>query len=124
MATWTCSTSWPSSTPSTPGMAAPIVIRTACWTSSTSSASPTPSTPGAEGRGRRYACGMSGRIVLIGGGGHALVVAEAARLAGMDIAGFLDDASDAALAESVQRLGGLSDLASAGGAGLILAVGG
>jgi hypothetical protein len=32
-----------------------------------------------------------GPLVLIGGGGHAVVVAEAAWLAGMTLAGFLDD---------------------------------
>jgi len=37
-------------------------------------------------------------LILIGGGGHALVVAEAARAAGLPIAGFLDDRTDCALA--------------------------
>lgn len=36
-------------------------------------------------------------IVLLGGGGHALVVAEAAELAGMVVAGFLDDHAAAPL---------------------------
>ncbi|MBC7833692.1 MAG: NeuD/PglB/VioB family sugar acetyltransferase [Phycisphaerales bacterium] len=36
-------------------------------------------------------------IILIGGGGHALVVAEAVLLAGMTIAGFLDDDREAVL---------------------------
>ncbi len=36
-------------------------------------------------------------LVLIGGGGHALVVAEAAILAGWTLAGFLDDAAEPAL---------------------------
>lgn len=38
---------------------------------------------------------MQDRIVILGGGGHALVVAEAARLAGVPIAGFFDDDPDA-----------------------------
>lgn len=38
-------------------------------------------------------------IVLIGGGGHAAVVAEAAALAGLPIAAFLDDAERPALAD-------------------------
>lgn len=39
-----------------------------------------------------------GSVVLIGGGGHAIVVAEAARLAEHPIAGFLDDHPAAPLA--------------------------
>jgi sugar O-acyltransferase (sialic acid O-acetyltransferase NeuD family) len=45
-------------------------------------------------------------FVLIGGGGHALVVAEAAALAGMSAAGFLDDDPGAVLARA-GRDGGL-----------------
>lgn len=37
-------------------------------------------------------------VVLLGGGGHALVVAEAALLAGWRLGGFLDDRRDAPLA--------------------------
>lgn len=36
-------------------------------------------------------------LIVIGGGGHALVVAEAARLAGFDVLGFLDDDENAPL---------------------------
>lgn len=34
---------------------------------------------------------MVGMLTIVGGGGHALVIAEAARLAGIPLAGFLDD---------------------------------
>lgn len=43
-------------------------------------------------------------LVLIGGGGHAVVVAEAATLVGVKIAGFLDDNPSAALATLPFRL--------------------
>lgn len=36
-------------------------------------------------------------VVLIGGGGHALVIAEAAQFAGVDVVGFLDDDPSAAV---------------------------
>lgn len=52
-------------------------------------------------------------LILIGGGGHALVVAEAAILAGLAIAGFLDDSPRPALAADpfrAPRLGGLGRL--------------
>lgn len=49
-------------------------------------------------------------ILIVGGGGHALVVAEAARLAGYAVAGFLDDAPGARLSRRLVRLGGLSRL--------------
>lgn len=52
-------------------------------------------------------------LVLVGAGGHALVVAEAADLAGFDLAGFLDDAAEPALARGVPsapRLGSLADV--------------
>ncbi len=49
-------------------------------------------------------------LVLIGGGGHAKVVLDAARASGWNIAGFLDDAPDAALArEGLPRLGALGE---------------
>jgi sugar O-acyltransferase (sialic acid O-acetyltransferase NeuD family) len=53
------------------------------------------------------------RIWLIGGGGHALVVASAARAAGLQIAGFFDDNPRAALAvlDGVAWLGTTADLA-------------
>jgi acetyltransferase EpsM len=47
------------------------------------------------------------KLVLIGGGGHALVVAEAAISAGWTLIGFLDDRTDADLAGHAPRLGGL-----------------
>jgi len=48
-------------------------------------------------------------LVLIGGGGHARVVAEGARLAGWVITGFLDDDPDAALTGiETRRLGALA----------------
>lgn len=37
-------------------------------------------------------------IILIGGGGHAVVLAEAAQLAGLTLAGYLDDSPSAAVA--------------------------
>lgn len=67
-----------------------------------------------------------GDIVLIGGGGHALVVAESARLAGFTLAGFLDDAEDAVLMgldHPPPRLGALTDLDCLGKYPWILAVG-
>lgn len=50
-------------------------------------------------------------LVVIGGGGHAMVVAEAARLAGFDVVGVLDDAgsTDAGRVLGVRRLGALRD---------------
>lgn len=47
------------------------------------------------------------KLVLIGGGGHALVVAETALTAGWNIGGFLDDRPDANLAGHATRLGKL-----------------
>ncbi|TVQ32319.1 MAG: acetyltransferase [Phycisphaeraceae bacterium] len=48
-------------------------------------------------------------LVLVGGGGHARVVAEGARLAGWAITGFLDDDPEAALAGiEARRLGALA----------------
>lgn len=66
----------------------------------------------------------TGRLVLLGGGGHALVTAEAALAAGWLLEGFLDDAEDTQLAGHAQRLGPLS-LASehAKSAALHLAIG-
>jgi sugar O-acyltransferase (sialic acid O-acetyltransferase NeuD family) len=62
-------------------------------------------------------------VVIIGGGGHAAVVAEAAVLGGMALAGFLDDSERAAVAEwavairaqghdlkDFKKLGGLESL--------------
>jgi len=50
------------------------------------------------------------RLVIVGGGGHALVVAEAALAAGWIVAGFLDDNPGATIAGRVPRLGSLTDL--------------
>lgn len=54
---------------------------------------------------------MHSKLILVGGGGHALVVAEAARLAGHELLGFFDDNPQAALGHKlgVARLGGLVD---------------
>jgi len=47
-------------------------------------------------------------LVLIGGGGHAKVVLDAARASGWRLSGFLDDAEDAVLARlGVERLGAI-----------------
>lgn len=65
-------------------------------------------------------------LVLVGGGGHAVVVAEAAELSGWRLAGFLDDAADAALASgrpSTALLGGLNDLKALAGRSWILGLG-
>lgn len=60
-----------------------------------------------------------GDLVILGGGGHALVVAEAAAAVGMRAIGFLDDAPDAPLGQGggvgesdvwAERLGGFADL--------------
>lgn len=58
-------------------------------------------------------------LVLIGGGGHALVIAEAALLAGRPLRGYLDDDPACALAnylgpagERAPRLGTLADLST------------
>jgi len=50
------------------------------------------------------------QIILIGGGGHAKVVADCARSAGTHVAGFLDDGADPALAAmGFKRLGATTD---------------
>lgn len=49
-------------------------------------------------------------LLLIGGGGHATVVAEAARLSGWRIVGFLDDDSDAPLRKTSEWIGSLATL--------------
>jgi len=50
-----------------------------------------------------------GTITFIGGGGHALVAHDCAVSAGLEVAGFYDDASDAPLAGSTPWLGALED---------------
>ncbi len=65
-------------------------------------------------------------LVLIGGGGHALVVAEAARLLGFHLPGYLDDHPLPALArdpDPLTSLGTFADLARIAGRRWILAVG-
>jgi acetyltransferase EpsM len=65
-------------------------------------------------------------LVLVGGGGHALVVGEAAGLAGFEVVGFVDDDQDAALGrspKSVLRVGKMSELDRVGDRGWILALG-
>lgn len=65
-------------------------------------------------------------LVLVGGGGHALVVAEAAAAAGVLAVGFLDDDVDAPLGRSPSsmiRVGKLSELDRIGDRGWIVAVG-
>lgn len=55
------------------------------------------------------------QLIVVGGGGHGLVVAEAAALAGWTTVGYLDDSLAAPLGVgpgAVQRLGGLADLES------------
>lgn len=67
------------------------------------------------------------RLLIIGGGGHALVVAEAALEAGHILAGFLDDNPQAVIAAAhpgIPYMGRLADLpAGRGHTGSILAVG-
>lgn len=49
-------------------------------------------------------------LVLLGAGGHAAVVADAARGAGWDLAGYLDDAAPAEARLGLQRLGAIADI--------------
>lgn len=51
-----------------------------------------------------------GGAVLVGGGGHAVVVAEAAKVAGIALAGFLDDDPDPPLKANLRKIGKLSGL--------------
>lgn len=70
--------------------------------------------------------GTAGRIVLVGAGGHAAVVAEAAALAGFVVAGFFDDDPGAALravAPEARRLGAIADAPRGDPAPLIVALG-
>ncbi len=65
-------------------------------------------------------------LVIIGGGGHALVVAEAALAAGLALAGFVDDDPFAPLTAGdpkVERLGGMDQLSALAGEGWVLGVG-
>lgn len=66
-------------------------------------------------------------LVVIGGGGHGLVVAEAARACGFAVVGTLDDHPTPVLArggnDAVHRLGGLWDFSLLDRRGWILGVG-
>lgn len=66
-----------------------------------------------------------GRIQIVGGGGHALVVADAARSAGWQVAEFWDDDPEAPLGAGVRRAGSVADLADTeSDLPLIIAIGG
>lgn len=67
--------------------------------------------------------GMLGPIALIGGGGHAMVVAEAALAQGYTLAGFLDDDSRAGVSILAQHLGDLHAWESLGETPRIIALG-
>jgi len=59
--------------------------------------------------------GLAQSLMLIGGGGHSLVVGEAARRAGHTLAGIYDDdVTPAALRLGIERLGSLEDAPAAG----------
>ena len=73
--------------------------------------------------------GGANNLVLIGGGGHALVVGEAAFDSGWTVAGFYDDRADAPLSGLAPRLGGIAELLArvgadgTGGTLLLMAIG-
>lgn len=56
----------------------------------------------------------TGRLFVIGGGGHALVVTESAREAGWPVVGYFDDDDESSVDEGTPRLGSLNDAASGG----------
>lgn len=58
----------------------------------------------------RYAPDTHSALVLIGGGGHAAVVLDAARLAGWRVDGFFDDNPEAPLAKETPHLGTIREL--------------
>jgi sugar O-acyltransferase (sialic acid O-acetyltransferase NeuD family) len=65
-------------------------------------------------------------LVLVGGGGHSLIVAESAIASGWAIAGFLDDDADAPLGRNPNqalRIGPLNDLSRIGDRNWIIATG-
>lgn len=69
---------------------------------------------------------QTGPLVIIGGGGHAVVVLEAARLCATRVFGFYDDDPRAPLAHgelSTGWLGTMHDVASSAGQSFILGVG-
>jgi len=68
----------------------------------------------------------SNPLVLVGGGGHALVLADAAAAEGFEVVGFLDDDLDAALGRppnKVIHVGKMEDLSRIADRGWIIAVG-
>jgi sugar O-acyltransferase (sialic acid O-acetyltransferase NeuD family) len=65
-------------------------------------------------------------LVLVGGGGHALVVTESGTASGWSVVGFLDDEADAALGRSpnqILRVGKIAELTRIGDRCWILGVG-
>lgn len=65
-------------------------------------------------------------LLLVGGGGHATVVAEAALLAGWRIVGFVDDDPNAPLGATAERIGSFASIDTRGLTGhhpTIIAVG-
>jgi sugar O-acyltransferase (sialic acid O-acetyltransferase NeuD family) len=69
--------------------------------------------------------GDAGTVHLVGGGGHALVVLDAARAAGFDVTAFWDDDPRALLCDALHRAGSIADLADTeSDARIIIAIGG
>ncbi len=71
----------------------------------------------------RQASGSMGRIALIGGGGHAMVVGEAAIAQGYEVVGFFDDDPKAGVAMLTTHLGTFGDFDRLGDTPRIIAVG-
>lgn len=68
--------------------------------------------------------GRTPGIILVGGGGHAKVVLDAMRRAGLEPMGYVDDmGAEAALGGRLTCLGALDELLSLGGAAVMLGVG-
>ncbi|MBS0190613.1 MAG: NeuD/PglB/VioB family sugar acetyltransferase [Phycisphaerales bacterium] len=65
------------------------------------------------------------KLVLVGGGGHALVVAEAARALGIEMLGVMDDRADAPAVRrlGLRHLGGLFSRGGAEGGAAVICVG-
>jgi len=59
------------------------------------------------------ASGALGRLLVIGGGGHAWVVTEAARAQGWRVLGYFDDDESTSLGDKTPRLGPISGAAAA-----------
>ncbi|MBX3365213.1 MAG: acetyltransferase [Phycisphaeraceae bacterium] len=75
---------------------------------------------------REWRTNSKGALLIVGGGGHALVVAETALLSGYALAGVLDDAENPAATRppfEAHRLGPLIDTAQAQSRSWILAIG-